>query len=609
MLTFFQRALSTAIPALAALVFLTVSSASAQCVKEEQQKDFGAGSASIVSLLCKPEGAESAAVRVTFHRLSEPAAGGLLLGSPWPELSKITGDVRVVDNGVTKEATALFKNFGTTEDRQDVFYMQATSADALKEADRVKAADGRRSLTYLSFPDPAGFPAQDMAMPDIDNQIAGSKTWPKGFNFYYHGDGCEKDPSDLACVTLWRYLSAEDIDLFKPRYLKKQELLKRDIPEAGEKTPLIPGEKPLALIKHLTKAQQAPEDFALLTGKLNDCGDGFEFAYFPRKLMLDAAIIENVSGEAINIDGLLGTQVEDSGLRPPAPPMRGVVAAGVVPIPGKVGTLAPGERALIPLKMTFVAPKGLGQVFAGNLLKARKIHKAIEKLEAGTLLKSPDAGEGMEGKAKESFGPPSLPRVTPYMWGPELTLKGLTLGGKRIILEEAGANFLELSASEGKGSCPFLYSYDERKSTWVSHGKVIDGADTAEKEMTQDIDLEAFATRFRLAEEELEMTQINRVTLTVTLDSGETSGLLPDDLRLKEKDARYVPVMSGREITINFRLPPGIRQEQVTKSALSITGYYRRYSSMNVVDMRPNDEQPVSKEEKSPLPGPVDPVE
>ena len=127
--------------------------------------------------------------------------------------------------------------------------------------------------------------------------------------------------------------------------------------------------------------------------------------------------------------------------------------------------------------------------------------------------------------------------------------------------------------------------------------------------MTQDIDLEAFATRFRLAEEELEMSQINRVTLTVTLDSGETSVLLPDDVRLKEKDARYVPVMSGREITINFRLPPGIRQEQVTKSALSITGYYRRYSSMNVVDMRPNDEQPVSKEEKSPLPGPVDPVE
>lgn len=606
MLTFLLRVRCAALTAVVAI--LAASSAAAQCVKEEQDKDFGAGSATVVSLACKPEGAASAAVRVTFHRLSEPAAGGLLLGTPWPELSKIVGDVRVVENSVAKEATALFKNFGTTQERQDVFFVQATSADALKEADASKVAAGRRSLTYLSFPDPAGFTAQDMAMPDIDNQIAGQDTWPKGFNFYYHGDGCEKDPDNLACLKLWRYLNAEDIDLFKPRYLKKQELLKREFPDTGEETPLIPGEKPLALIKHLTQSQ-APEDFAIVTGTLNACGDGFEFAYFPRKMMVDAAVIENVSSEPITIDGLLGTQVEDSGLRPPAPPMRGVVAAGVVPIPGKVGKLEPGESAIIPLKMTFVAPKGLGQVFAGNLLKARKIHKAIGDLDSGTILKSPKAGSGLKGKTKESFGAPSLPTVTPYTWGPELTLKGLTMNGKRIILEEAGANFIELSASEGKSSCPFLYAYDARKNIWVSHGKVIDGADEASKEMTQDIKLETFSTRFRLAEEELEMSQINSVTLKATMNSGETYVLLPDDIRLKEKDARYLPVMSGRAITINFSLPPGVQPDQVAESMLSVTGYYRRYSSMNVVDMRPESETPESKAAESPLPGPAEATE
>lgn len=584
-----SRVLLAALAASASLVGLATT-ATAQCIKDAREAKFGQGNATLTTYLCKAEGETTPSIRVEFHRLSEAAAAGVIAGKPWPEVSAVIGKARVVDNGVRKEAANLYANYGITEEREDAFHFQATGSEAPELSEKVSAGTGRKPITYLTYPDTEGLTGQNMALPDEDKVVRATQRWPDGMKFYYKGDECKL--GDYNCIMLWRYFSAEDLQRFEERWQAHQAIMRVENPDFAasmdnnEEPIPTPGSGPLKLLSYLTK-DTWPDDFVVVVGSYNGCGGGYDFSYYPRQMVLDVAVVQNVSSKPMSVGDLLGTEVDDTGLRPPAPPMRGVVAAGVVPIQGKVGKLAPGERALVPLKMTFVAPKGLAGQFSGKLADARKVYAQYEKLPAGAVVKEDPPGEqNTLQKAKESFRPPELPKVTPYMWGPELTLKGLNVDGKRIILDEQSANFLELTAGEGYGSCPFLYSYDDAARTWVSHGKVIDNADDATKEMTQDVAITAFATRFRIAEEELEMSEINRVVLKVQRKSGEDLVLLPDDMRLKEKDDRYVRILAGRAINVSFSLPPGTRPDDVTGSTLSVTGYYRRYSSMNTVDLR-----------------------
>lgn len=594
-----RRILSTAsLGFVAAAVFS--NGAFAQCVKDAREAKFAAGSAKLVTYLCKADGEAAPSVRVEFHRLSEAAAAGVVADKPWPEVTAVVGKARVLDNGVRREALNLYKNYGITEDREDAFHFQATGADAEKESEKVSSPYGRKAITYLTYPDTEGFTGQSMALPDEDKLIRTTQRWPDDMKFYYKGEECK--PSNFGCVMLWRYLNADDVGRFEERWQAQQAIMRVENPDFAttmdhnEEPVPTPGSGPLKLLQYLTTTTW-PEDFAVVTGSYNLCGGSYDFSYYPRQMVMDVAVIQNVSSKPLTVGDLLGTQVENPGLRPPAPPMRGVVAAGVVPVPGSVGKLAPGERVLVPLKITFVAPKGLGMQFNGKMSDARKIFAEFEKLPPGTLIKEQQAGlepnQPALQKTRESFRAPELPKVTPYMWGPEITLKGLNADGKRIMLDETSANFLELTAGEGYGSCPFLYSYDEAAKTWVSHGKVIDNADDPTKELTQDIDITAFATRFRLAEEELEMSEINRVVLNVTRKDGEALQLMPDDIRLKDKDDRYVRILAGRAINISFSLPVGVQPSDVASSKLSVTGYYRRYSSLNVVDLR--KPEPASK--------------
>lgn len=577
------------------VVALTCSGgqASAQCVKDAREATFGQGNAKLTTFVCKSEGETAPSIRVEFHRLSEAAAAGVIAGKPWPEVSAVIGKARIVDNGVRQEAANLYKTYGITEEREDAFHFQATGSEATEETEKISAGVGRKPITYLTYPDTEGLTGQNMSLPDDDKIVRSTARWPDDMKFYYKGDDCK--PGNYSCIMLWRYLVTEDVQRFEERWQAHQAMMRVENPDfaatmdSNEEPIPTPGSGPLKLLSYLTK-DNWPEDFVVVVGSYNGCGGGYDFSYYPRQMVLDIAVVQNVSSKAITVGELLGTQVEDSGLRPPAPPMRGVVAAGVVPIDGKVGKLAPGERALVPLKMTFVAPKGLAAQFSGKLGDARKVYAQYEKLPAGTVVKEEPPGEqNTLQKAKESFRAPELPKVTPYIWGPEQTLKGLNVDGKRVILDEQSANFLELTAGEGYGSCPFLYSYDETARSWVSHGKVIDNADDPSKEMTQDVDISAFSTRFRLAEEELEMSEINRVVLNITRKDGSQALLMPDDVRLHDKDDRYVRILAGRAVNISFSLPAGMRADEVASSKLSITGYYRRYSSMNTVDLRKPD--------------------
>ncbi len=131
-------------------------------------------------------------------------------------------------------------------------------------------------------------------------------------------------PTDFDCIMLWRPMTAQDIRDFEDRFKRQQTLLATDeapveIPEDDALTAearVTPGSEPLPLIAHLTR-DGWPSDFVTIVGTYSACGGGYDFAYYPRQLVLDVAIIENASSQPIAIGEILGASTS-GGLETPA---------------------------------------------------------------------------------------------------------------------------------------------------------------------------------------------------------------------------------------------------------------------------------------------------
>ena len=109
---------------------------------------------------------------------------------------------------------------------------------------------------------------------------------------------------------------------------------------------------------------------------------------------------------------------------------------------------------------------------------------------------------------------------------------------------------------------------------------MIDKANSKAKEMTETKTFAGFRSKFRLAEEELEVSYIDHVKLEVELKDGGGMTLKPDFTAMAEQDARYATIKAGDRIEFSFALPPTVKTEDVKQSTLAVTGYYRRYSDL-----------------------------
>lgn len=567
----------------------------AQCLQDAREVKLGAGSVRLVSYLCRAPGAASP-VRIGFYRLSEAAAGSLLSGKPWAEIARLLGKGKLIDTAPGREAANLFRQFGRTETHDDSFQIRASAAGG-SEAEPIEAGTGAKALTYITYPDAEGGGGQPISLPDADATIKTTSAWGPEFRFYYRNYPQCTAPEALECAVLWRYLTAEDVVQFEARAKREQEALGLDanpgmteidgVPVATPSEMATPGAEQLPLIQYLTK-DGWPEDFITVVGGYSICG-GVDFQYFPRKLVVDIAVIENAGAREIALGELLGSTIGGAGLRPEQP-ARPAAGGALAAITGPVGTLAAGQRVLVPLRLNFVSPDGLLEAFSATPAEAQNFYAMIAQRPPGSLIVEPREGdpqiwEGMAPplqKTRESYLPPEAPNVGPYVFGPELALQGLTVDGVRVSLTEESANYLELTASSGGGSCPFLYAFDETARDWINYGKVIDEANAESKRMTQEVKLAGPAFRFRLAEEELEMSMIDRAALILKLRSGQSRVIETADVLLAKAEGRERTIVAGQAVEFSFPMPADVQMADIEETYLSITGYYRRYGSMQL---------------------------
>jgi hypothetical protein len=470
--------------------------ATASCLASFREIKFPDGSARVKNYVCQTEDTAKPEIRVEFDRLSEAAAGSLVQGTPDPDLERAFGNVRVVQNAVAAGAKKIFDEFGIKkmggEGSCFSFLVSAAAGGTQYEGGETRyEASGacQEQRTFWSLSSSVG----EMPLVADLKQYERSSDWPEGYNFFY-GD-CFSEP--IGCTLLWRAARPADIVNFDQNKIAYEQMfgLAAGTPEGltpeqiaewnNEEDKLEYNRKRyFALSNYLTHGDW-PSDFLIITGSFEDCSSGFSL--YVRQLILDVAFIQNVSESPVSIDGLLGTEAASTQLRPVTPGATAIKGERVALTEGQI---QPGETIAVPLAISVVVEDSLKEMF-GDQRNADKTFKQIRAAKPGTVFQT-SSGESTIRKARESFGPPKIPKPATYAFGPELRLTGLVMDGKSIIFDQASRNFMRLTSYEEGASCPYLYAWDDGHRAWVRHGKIIHAANSKDKKTTEKITFSGF---------------------------------------------------------------------------------------------------------------------
>jgi hypothetical protein len=584
-----------------AAVWLSSPAAAADCLPSTREIKFPDGSARVKNYVCRLAGSSKPKIEVEFDRLSEAAAGNLVEGTSYPDLARALGSWTVIRNDVFAEAKALFDTYGRKDLVDSCYRFDAgteTGPKPYRTNPDKQVCNEKRAIWYLSFPDMENLTSE--MMPELDAQkiIQSSTDWPPGWNFFYHH--CRQS-AWIECTLLWRPARRNDLADYWDN-LKKYEdqlaLADKDSgamppdstvdPEVEKETRAAKEKKQrfFALLQHVA-TETWPDDFLTITGSYAACGGGFDFALHVRQLALEVAFVKNISSEPMSVDELIGIADVERALRtgPDAGAARASEAVRLA-----ATTLRPGEKIAIPLKIVFVPAGGADAIFQSGLdpvpldrPAAEQAFKAIMAAKPGTIFreKESDAKQRLR-KVRESFGAPTVPKVSDYTYGPAFDLKGLTLSGERVEFDSGTRNFFKIAAGEGYGSCPFLYAYDAATDSWLRRGKIIHAASSPKKEMTQRIEFPGLTLRFAIREEELEVAYIRSVQLELLLSDDRLLVLTPRTSAEVNGSEGLTVIRSGQGREFGFDLPESAKAAEVKRSTLIVSGYYRPYSSIAI---------------------------
>ena len=288
---------------------------------------------------------------------------------------------------------------------------------------------------------------------------------------------------------------------------------------------------------------------------------------FVSKMLLHTAFLKNVSRAEITVDALVGSVEASTLLRPyPTEKSGGAIQTHhIAPI-----TLSPGQTIVVPLRISFKTPG------PNSFASERKVFESIRAMKTEFFARPCDPKTRIR---RDSFRPPSTPRQRTYSYGPAIDLKGISVSGNPLEFDRPLSNFLEIAAYAPVGSCPYVFSYDDRAQEWVRHGKIIDNASARERETTGRTEQDGLVTRFMIREEEPEVTFVRRVRLELSLGKGQTLTLMPRNRLRPESLSHYDKIEYGGEREYDFELPASLDPANVLKSTLAVTGYYLRYST------------------------------
>jgi hypothetical protein len=575
------------------------------CSKDMHPIDYKGKTVSVEDYRCKSSSVSAADdIRVTLYNVGEPVAGNLVMDTRHPDIDRIFGRLRIIENDVYREDRDFFARFGTSKtyssseheigaDRWNITLNKPPSDDQDAEDNRDAETKSKPGLSekmwYLSAP------YQDMMSDRVfvrsaSQTILQTDRWPNDYNMTYVCDG------NISCTTLWKYIKVSDLDLIlhdvKELIQRAEAILKRVSPRTVSTQSIIPEfEKSFAMFRYLSMGKW-PDDFLTIsTGPgSEECfgGDYWAFTFGARSLNLDMAVVSNTSNHPIRIDAIIGADSQtkefrsvDSGGGLPAGPPKTLDFAPM--------DLLPGDEVAIPLRIGFDARDRRRTSDVDPKTVFEEIQSKRPRYVFSEVIGGFNHGKGIK-KIRESFKAPKEISDTEYTYGPEIDLKGVRVGDRELILDnvlrvqdsdrwnQADLNLLPSMVRIQQSlrpfvCCPILYSWDELAQEWVYERKVIHSAHAPELAVTDRIQFSSLRTRFLIAEEELEASFIRQLRLILTLQDGEQIALAPNK-PAPERITAYT------QAEVVFDLPTTISRKYVVRTELEVAGYYRRYGDI-----------------------------
>jgi hypothetical protein len=525
---------------------------------------------------------KDADLHIEFLNLNESSAGLILAGGTSSELRKALGPVKVIDNEVWQFYAKLLNQFGVTEDVSHGAgsYIQVGGASV---GDQISLTKFKHLQSVLSG---SLYPAID----EID--ALRKKVVPDNLSYYYQdnycipgvGD-CRKYNNSTFIPNFWRPLKEIDVSNYASRakafnaYIlgARKTCAAKDRELCGQVIEVKPPQF-LDLMAHVA-GEHWPDDFVIINGsrtvqKKQGSDDGscvpvgadyWSFGYLWREISIDFVLIENISPTPVVISSMIGKLEVNSGLRLPVSQIGTVRLENTVKMSTDAIALTPGERILIPTRITFVAPAWPQD----DSSEHRKSVDRLRNLFASSPYKT----------SKESYA--DIPRFKDYVYGPELLIGGLIANSTRLgFPERYSVNSIQLTASAEAGSCPYLLAWDEKDSEWVDEGKVLHNAPAENRRYTETRTFGGLRTRFRIEEREPELAHIESAALVVNLDNGDALRLAPKMRGSSVSERIGVELRWGEGIDLYFELPESMSANLVIGSRFEVTGYYERYSSL-----------------------------
>ncbi len=511
------------------LSFLPIQSTplfAGQCLQDIRTIKSGGNNMRLRDYLCQTQSNQS--VRVRFHRVTDFVAHGILAGNLPAGFKTMFGKPKLIKNDVYREYKTLMDKFGeyTQGFGCETYKVIAAGKGQGMQGDNQCTGESpiRRSiggwykqLEYSVFP-----AADDLRSLEYNGRV------PKAYKsktVTEYGQRIKK---------IWRYAKRRDFKNFE----KKLSAYNSLITASKKSREGSMGNKYFAMLEHITR-KGVPRKFMVIYGNAEQPADCAGYAarwvlnYTERAMLVDVAVIENTSSDVINIKHLLGAKAKKSKLRSfsksTALRKKRARSLGTGAL-----TLHPGEKALLFQRMAFIVD---------------------DDQQAGFKLPG-------------------------YVYGPEVLLKGLEVNGERLDLEGQSSNFVSLTTGDEGGSCPYLYVWSSELNDYINTGKMLDKAKGAGLEQSDQRHFEGFKSRFRIHEREPELAHIDQASLMIELKSGKRQILKPDVEDLAALDQKRLKLGYGEYVDLRFALPAGIKEDEVTHSTITLTGYYERYGEL-----------------------------
>jgi hypothetical protein len=562
--------------ALVSIITISFNSALAQCRKDPRQVQSKDESGREVvlkfsSYVCglRGNGREST-VGVEFYRLGNPVASVFAFGND-SNLLRIFGPYEIQNNEIFSQFKRLVSQFSDRPEDNNTDHTHLHSSvylnDHYEYNDYVyfdfKKANVTGIVDYLvgSDPDTEG----DTVYPAIDDvHQLDQRILPHNMSVFYVKS--DNDAKDVQAV-FWRYGTLQDVIKY-PANVTAWNLAAR-ANEGLDPSLFVPDEKfPwkeryhkfLGLLLTLTRGQELPEGYLILSGKFTKerCTQpSWEFHMDSPEISLETMLIRNDSNRTFRLDALVGDQFGEARLRKAETPLpRSTLGAS----PIRVGSvIPPGHSLLVPTRI---------------LLKSRYFPPTEDAAIKGAEVYRRLISRGISARP-DVYGRPVAPD---FAFGPQLNISGITVDGYKISLSSNSTNLMDVSFAWGRGSCPYLASWDERRMRWLQYGKVLHPAEGQGHESVQSIVLPGFISRFRLEEREPEVTTLDRTELFLTLRDGSQVTAQPINTDWRSMFPSHLFWNETQEFA--FALPRGVSPDDVTQSRLVLTGYYQRYSSL-----------------------------